>query len=161
MTRSIQTAQGTVTLTINADGDTATLRGANGTHEVWAPAHDGRSAARIAKHWAGFIANHGGALPTPPKFRKLPRIYVVVRLVGSGSWGARTVTEQVYPCDVLGTRNGYTVVAGRVWKSRTEQRIMLAAYHGGALHRQSQWTHGNAPAWVKAMAKGTRWEVIA
>ena len=53
--QTIETRRGPCTLTIS--GDTFEMRGPSGSHSLDAPSTD---TARLAAHWAGFVANNGG-----------------------------------------------------------------------------------------------------
>lgn len=141
--QTVHVTKGQVTL--NREGDDFIMVGPTGTHTLFAPC---TPPARLQAHWEGFIQNNGGRLPSQQP--------VVMRVAWNGSIHVRW-------CDVLGhgQKPGQFVVAGRVWKSRDEVRIILTETRGGRLVRVSQWTHGNAPKWVKALAQGTKYEEIA
>jgi len=133
-------------VTLNREDDEFVMVGPSGRHTLFAPC---TPSDRLQAHWEGFIENNGGRLPS--------QVMVKMRTVWNGHVHLRW-------CDMLGPgrKPGQFVVAGRPWKSRDEVRIILVERQGlGSLTRVLQWTHGNAPKWVKELATGTKYEGIA
>lgn len=141
--QTVHVADGRVHL--SREGDDYIMVGTTGRHTLYVPC---TPPDRLQAHWEGFIKSNGGRLP-----KQRP---VQMRVAWNGNVHIRW-------CDVLGhgRKPGQFIVAGRVWKSRDEVRIILAKNHNGRLVRVSQWAHGNAPKWVKALVKGTKYEEIA